>query len=77
VSTFGHYLDVDILVWAPLTEVSQLLRQGVDIVLTPHILAPAQITLESEADQMFLQFGAFNAAFLAVATGKSAASFLH
>ena len=65
----GHdrviYLDPDIWVLRPLTEVLSLLETGASAVLTPHSLVPRPQS-QPPNDTTFLQAGAYNLGFLAV-----------
>ena len=65
----GHdhviYIDPDICLYQPLTEVQQLLGQGADIVLTPHLLDPiADDCRPTELD--IRRAGTYNLGFCAV-----------
>ncbi|SAL86292.1 hypothetical protein AWB68_07979 [Caballeronia choica] len=57
------YLDPDILVVGPFTELLTCFESGADCVLTPHILEPAEFA-EME-DRQFLNFGIYNLGFCA------------
>lgn len=59
------YLDPDILIVDRLVEVDQLLQAGAEMVLTPHILDPAEHV--EFHDARFLRFGIYNLGFLAAA----------
>ena len=58
------YIDADICVYAPLTEVAEQAR-GAAVVLSPHSLAP-RTDPRMPDDDALLQFGQFNGGFLAV-----------
>ena len=58
------YIDADICVYAPLTEVANQARQCA-VVLSPHSLAP-RTDPRMPDDDALLQFGQFNGGFLAV-----------
>jgi glycosyltransferase involved in cell wall biosynthesis len=65
----GHdqvfYIDPDIQIHNPLSEVQDLLRQGADIVLTPHLLAP--MTDEGHPSELDIRrAGTYNLGFCAV-----------
>lgn len=58
------YLDPDILVVDRLTEMDQMLENGAEAILTPHILEPAE---QAEMhDQRLLLYGVYNLGFLAL-----------
>jgi SAM-dependent methyltransferase len=58
------YLDPDIEIFSPLEEVVESLDGGAQLVLTPHVINPAERTESS--DQQFLKMGVYNLGFLAV-----------
>jgi SAM-dependent methyltransferase len=58
------YFDPDILVTSPLDELSALLADGADCVLTPHLTEPAEFA-ESDDSKMLL-FGIYNLGFCAL-----------
>src|SRR5579875_2721429 len=58
------YIDADMCVYAPLTEVAEQALE-VDVVLSPHALAP-RTDPRMPDDDALLQFGQFNGGFLAV-----------
>jgi len=58
------YLDPDILVLSPMTELLNCLEHGADCVLTPHITEPAEFA-EME-DRQFLRYGVYNLGFCAL-----------
>ena len=60
------YLDPDILVYRPLSEVFALLASGASSVLTPHSLAP-NLHAEPPDEHTFLQADAYNLGFVAIA----------
>ncbi|MCB8879392.1 hypothetical protein ACELLULO517_04045 [Acidisoma cellulosilytica] len=55
------YLDPDILVFSPLTEIFALLDDGANCVLTPHVTGPSEFAEMN--DQQFLRYGAYNLGF--------------
>lgn len=59
------YLDPDILVISPLQEVQELLAQGAEAVMTPHVLDPADNGVEID-DIKMLQLGIYNLGFIAL-----------
>lgn len=58
------YVDPDILIISPLREVEELLAQGAEAVMTPHVLDPAE-GVEID-DIKMLQLGVYNLGFLAL-----------
>ena len=60
------YLDPDIQVYRPLTEVFTILDNGASTVLTPHSLSPV-LHNQRPNDKTFLQCGAYNLGFMALA----------
>jgi glycosyltransferase involved in cell wall biosynthesis len=68
------YLDPDLLIINKLEEVDQLLSQGVEAILTPHILNPAETNQLD--DQKFLLFGIYNLGFLALSNTTSVIKYL-
>jgi glycosyltransferase involved in cell wall biosynthesis len=58
------YLDPDIYVKSAMPELESALAAGAEVVLTPHLLAPAEHAEIS--DVKMLQFGIFNLGFLAL-----------
>ncbi|MFM9847218.1 MAG: glycosyltransferase [Hyphomicrobiaceae bacterium] len=56
------YLDPDILVKSRMVELAEAFRAGAPIVLTPHVLAPAENVEVS--DIKMLQFGIYNLGFI-------------
>lgn len=62
------YLDPDFELFSPLEEVDTALSDGAQMVLTPHVLGPAERT--EFPDQHFLRFGVYNLGFLAVRNTK-------
>lgn len=70
------YIDPDIYVYRPLNEVVDLLRQGSDIVVTPHLLAP--ITDEKTPSELDIRrSGTYNFGFCAVRKAQNTYDFLH
>lgn len=57
------YLDPDILIISRLSEVEEAFEAGAEVVVTPHILQPAENT--EVHDQKMLQFGIYNLGFVA------------
>lgn len=69
------YLDPDLYFIDRLHEVDNLLNEGVEAILTPHILSPAE---NSELDdRKFLLFGIYNLGFLALSNTPSTINFLN
>jgi hypothetical protein len=69
------YLDPDIALFTPLTELPGLLDQH-DIVLTPHLLDPLSKKKAIEADEIAaLQHGIYNLGFVAIANHGSGIAF--
>lgn len=66
------YLDPDIVLFRPLTEVAELLEQGAAGVLTPHIMAPLPQDAAIPDDLVLLQAGVYNLGFLALSRCKAA-----
>lgn len=69
------YLDPDIELFSPLEEVMEALDSGAQLVLTPHIIRPAERT-ESD-DQKFLQMGVYNLGFIAVRNTRDVVEVMH
>lgn len=69
------YLDPDILVYCPLKEIHELLCADVDIVLTPHLLAPVEDQCRPSELQI-RQCGAYNLGFCAVRASESCRAFV-
>ncbi len=61
------YIDPDILLFRPLSEIFDLLDAGAQGVLTPHIMAPLPRDGEKPDDLELLQSGIYNLGFLALA----------
>ena len=64
------YLDPDILVVSRLVELENALSDSTDVVLTPHLLQPAE-GMEMH-DQRMLQFGIYNLGFVAFCNTEDA-----
>jgi SAM-dependent methyltransferase len=58
------YLDPDIAILSPLTELEHLLRDGANCVLSPHLCEPAEYA--EMHDGRMLQFGVYNLGFCAL-----------
>ncbi len=69
------YLDPDIQVYAPLTEVGEALDAGANMVLTPHLTGPLDDG-RRPTEQDILQAGAYNLGFIAVRRSDAARDFL-
>ncbi len=69
------YLDPDIYVVSPMEELVQLLDEGVEAVLTPHICSPVEDGKKPD-DQSILQAGLYNLGFLALKDAPETRSFL-
>jgi glycosyltransferase involved in cell wall biosynthesis len=70
------YIDPDIVLYRPLTEVFEPLGQGADLVLTPHLLAPVTDTLNpGELD--IRRAGTYNLGFCALRGGPNMLAMLH
>jgi hypothetical protein len=59
------YLDPDIKVFAPLSDLDRALDEA-SVVLTPHALTPIPLDGKSPTDTAFLRFGVFNLGFIAL-----------
>jgi glycosyltransferase involved in cell wall biosynthesis len=75
----GHssvvYIDPDIYLYQPLTEVFGLLEQGASLVLTPHLLAP--ITDDRNPNELAIRLvGTYNLGFCAISNQDIARRFL-
>lgn len=75
----GHekviYIDPDIYLYQPLTEVIHLLDTGANVVLTPHLLAP--ITDEKSPNELAIRVaGSYNLGFCAVKNQATTSQFL-
>jgi hypothetical protein len=68
------YLDPDLFFVDRMTEVDQLIGNGAEAVLTPHILQPAE--KDQIHDRNMLQFGIYNLGFLALRNTPSVQRFL-
>jgi hypothetical protein len=69
------YLDPDIYVYREMVEVDEILNQGANIVLTPHLLAPVSDKLRpTELD--IRRTGAYNLGFCAIRASAVTKSFL-
>nr|WP_315475489.1 glycosyltransferase [uncultured Undibacterium sp.] len=70
------YIDPDIYLYSPLTEVSDLLSAGASIVLTPHLLAP--MTDEKKPTELDIRIaGTYNLGFCALGNQGNTRDFLH
>ena len=70
------YIDPDIRLYAPLTEVFALLDEGSDIVVTPHLLAP--MTDDKHPSELDIRrCGTYNFGFCAVSSRPQTQDFLH
>ena len=69
------YLDGDMAVFGPMTEVFQALQRD-SIVLTPHLLKSLPVDGQRPHESAFLVSGAYNAGFLAVRASASTAQFI-
>lgn len=75
----GHeqviYIDPDIQLYRPLTEVRELLAEGADLVLTPHLLAP--MTDDGHPSELDIRrAGTYNLGFCAVRNTGNTRQFL-
>jgi len=68
------YLDPDLFFVDRMYEIDQLLANGAEAVLTPHILQPAES--DQIHDRNMLQFGIYNLGFLALRNTPSVRKFL-
>jgi glycosyltransferase involved in cell wall biosynthesis len=68
------YLDPDLFFVDRMHEIDQLLDDGAEAVLTPHILQPAEN--DQIHDQKMLQFGIYNLGFLALRNTPTVLAFL-
>ena len=73
--TSAIYLDPDIFVVRPLTDVHEAIDAGHDIVLTPHALSPLNDGKDPD-DQRLMMTGVYNLGFLACSNSPSALSLL-
>lgn len=69
------YLDGDMAVYGPLSDVFQALDQH-SIVITPHLLRPLPVDGQRPHEAAFLVSGAYNAGFFAIRASDSARAFL-
>lgn len=69
------YLDGDMAVYGPLTDVFQLLERS-SIVLTPHLLTPLPADGQRPHESAFLVSGTYNAGFFAVRSSPTTSQFL-
>lgn len=70
------YIDPDIYVFRPLTEVFELLSNGAAGVLTPHLLAPLPRDGAHPDDLDIQRSGIYNLGFIALAAGSQADALL-
>ena len=70
------YLDPDIEVFAPMTDVFDALEKGANFVVTPHITAPAE-TEDYPDDINIMKAGVYNLGFFAVNNSKDSLNFVH
>ena len=68
------YLDPDLFFVDRMLEIDQLLADGAEAILTPHILEPAE--QDQIHDRNMLQFGIYNLGFLALRNTPSVQAFL-
>lgn len=75
----GHdqvlYIDPDIYLYRPLTEVNELLAGGASIVLTPHLLAPYDDE-RNPSERAIRVAGTYNLGFCAIAEQPATRAFL-
>lgn len=69
------YLDPDICVYRPLTELAAVLENGASVVVTPHLTKPLEDG-KSPDDHSMLQAGVFNLGFIAVARTEESREFV-
>ncbi len=69
------YLDGDMAVYGPFTEVFAALKQHT-IVITPHLLQPLPVDDHRPNESAFLVSGAYNAGFIAVRASASTSAFI-
>ena len=69
------YLDGDMVVYGPLTDVFQSLERH-SIVLTPHLIRPLPADGQRPHESAFLVSGTYNAGFLAVRAGETTSEFI-
>lgn len=69
------YLDPDIELFSPLEEVVHAFETGAQLVLTPHILRPAEFA--ERTDAQYLKLGIYNLGFAACADGAEMRAALH
>ncbi|HEY4155525.1 MAG TPA: hypothetical protein VGM24_08855 [Puia sp.] len=69
------YLDPDIRVFAPFTELEEAFSQY-GIVLTPHIYTPIPLDGKIPSENLFLNYGIYNLGFLGLKNGGETLKFL-
>lgn len=69
------YLDPDIAIYAPLTEIEQSL-QHFEIVLSPHVLSPLPLDALYPDENIFLNHGLYNLGFLGLRRGADSEAML-
>ena len=70
------YIDLDIYLYSPLAEISDLLSSGTSIILTPHLLAP--MTDDKNPTELQIRnAGTYNLGFCAISNQAITRHFLH
>lgn len=69
------YLDPDIKLFQPLTEVFSILNTA-PVTLTPHIYTPIPLDGKKPAEHTFLNFGIYNLGFIGVSRGSETLRFI-
>lgn len=70
------YIDPDIYLYSPLTEISDLLSSGASVVLTPHLLAPMTDN-KNPTELLIRNAGTYNLGFCAISNQAITRDFLH